>query len=392
MTSPHVETAPRRATADAVDAAATADAVLRLSGRAELDALLRLSPDAVLVADGTGRIRAVNTLAEQLLQATEVVLRRHAIDDLLPVELRDRHRRHRAGFAAAPQRRTVGWGRQLRAVRLDGSSFPVDVNLQPIELDGQALVIAAIRDRTREHELVTLNEELAEAARSLRSFVSLASHELRTPLTSVKGFAETLLSGRITDPAMAEQLLTRIRDNADRQDALISSLLDLSRIEGGKLNVAIEPVEVRTLVTGLIADIEDARVEADVPEVWVCADPLRLEQVLANLVTNALRYGAPPVTITARPREQRLALTVRDAGQGIDPALEATLFDAFTQASRGDRRTTAGLGLGLYIARELQHAMDGTIGYRRDAAGGTCFDLGLARIDRPDGTDQAPLT
>lgn len=377
MTSPHSDAAPGQDTVDAVDP------VLRLSDPRELDALLRLSPDAVLVVDDTGRIRAANALAEQLWRTSATVLERHSVDDLLPVALRERHRQHRATFRAAPQRRTMGWGRQLRAVRLDGSSFPVDVNLQPIELDGRSLVIAAIRDRTREHELVALNEELAEAARSLRSFVSLAAHELRTPLTSVRGFAETLLSGRVTDPQMVAQLLTRIRDNADRQNALISSLLDLSRIEAGKFHVTVEPVEVHALVTELVAGLDDDRVGADVPETWVSADPLRLEQVLLNLVTNALRHGAPPVAITARLQEQQLTLTVRDAGRGVDPAFEATLFDAFTQAGDGQGRTTTGLGLGLYLARELQHAMGGAIGYRRDAAGGTCFDLGLTRLDGP---------
>lgn len=369
----------------------TTEGALRLSSHTDLDALLRLSPDAVVVVDGTGRIRAVNDLTEQLLHASRAVLLRHSIDDLLPVELRDRHRHHRDTFTAAPQRRTMGWGRELRAVRLDGSSFPVDVSLQPVELDGEALVIAAVRDRTREHELVLSNAELAEAARALRSFVSLASHELRTPLTSVKGFAETLLSGRITQPEMVQQLLTRIRDNADRQDALITSLLDLSRIEAGKLHVSLEPVDVAALVTDLVADLDDDRVHAEVPTAWVRADPLRLEQVLVNLVTNALRYGAPPVTITGHAQDQQQVLTVRDVGGGIDPAFEATLFDAFTQASSGDRRVATGLGLGLYLARELQHAMDGTISYRRDGAGGTCFDLGLARIDRPQGTGPAPV-
>ncbi len=344
-----------------------------------IEAMLGLSPDAVVVVAADGTIRRANRIAAQLFRTTVDALVGSDVDDLVPGDVRHRHADERASFHASPGVRSMGSGRELSALRRDGSTFPVDISLQPVYLDDDRLVLAVVRDVSWHHELRAANRELAADARTLREFVSLASHELRTPLTSVKGFAETLLHGRASGDEERAQLLHRILRNADRQEALVAGLLDLSRIQRGRLEVIPEDITIDALADEIVATLDSTDLSADVPPLIARADPLRLEQVLVNLVVNAMRYGAPPVTLTAEATEDEVVMTVRDEGDGVAAEFEAALFEAFRQQSTGDRRDAEGLGLGLFLSRELMRAMGGRIEYRREGDVATCFDVHLPR-------------
>ncbi len=348
-----------------------------------LHAVLTLSPDAILVVDRHGTIHHANALAATLFRATIDGLSGASVDTLVPAHLRATHAAERARFDADPGLRTMGSGRDLYARRRDGSTFPVDISLHPVIIDDRRLVLAAIRDVGWHHELRAENQQLADHARILREFVSLASHELRTPLTAVRGFAEPLLEGRVT-PEAHDELLGRIVRNAARQEELIAGLLTLSRIQAGRLTVRPDVLDLQTLVTGVVEAIDDDAVTTEVPRLHIWADALWTEQVIVNLVTNALRYGAPPVLIDAHRRGLRVVLTVQDRGPGIDPDFEPVLFEAFQQQSTGDSRVAQGLGIGLFLARDLMTAMDGSIHYRRDdTAAWTTFELRF-RTTPPD--------
>lgn len=357
--------------------------------RAGIDAMLALSPDAVVVVEADGAIARANGLAAALFRTTIEDLEGSSVDGLVPVDVRRSHVLERAQFHASPSVRSMGSGRELQALRRDGTTFPVDISLQPVYLERERLVLAVVRDVTSHQALRAANRELAADARTLREFVSLASHELRTPLTSVKGFAETLLSGRASDENEQAKLLERILHNADRQEALIAGLLDLSRIQRGRLDITLEDIALRDLVGEIIATIDSPGVTADLPDVVVRADALRLEQVLVNLIVNALRYGATPVTVTAATSDDEVVITVRDEGDGVAADFESALFEAFQQQSTGDRRDAEGLGLGLFLSRELVRAMGGAIHYRREDGVATCFDLNLPRAADPVASDDA---
>jgi hypothetical protein len=232
--------------------------------------------------------------------------------------------------------------------------------------------------------------------RSRAELVSTVAHELRSPLTSVKGFTATLLNkwGRFTDDQKRVMLET-VNADADRVTRLITELLDVSRIESGRMEVHRQLVDVpdraRKIVAGRVAagDAEDRfRLEVldGLPETWLDAD--KIDQILGNLVENAVRHGAGIVTIVVEPAQLEsgeepagvpgaVAVSVRDQGEGIAPDVAPRVFRQFWRGKPrgGSRRGQhgGGTGLGLYIVKGLVEAHGGTIVVRRAPGGGAEF-------------------
>ena len=234
--------------------------------------------------------------------------------------------------------------------------------------------------------VVTLRDAAARAERSRADLVSEVAHELRSPLTSVKGFTSTLLAKweRLTDKQKLFMLET-VNADADRVTRLIHDLLDVSRIESGRLEVRRQVVDlaeaVRRVVAGRVAAGEPEerfRVETrgELPQLWLDAD--KIEQILLNLVENGVRHGAGTVSIVIEPCEGGAAVSVRDEGQGIAPE---TIPRVFRQFWRSKRRS--GTGLGLFIVKGLVEAHGGTITVGRAPSGGAEF-----RFTMPAGTPE----
>jgi len=234
-------------------------------------------------------------------------------------------------------------------------------------------------------------QQRARLERSRAELVSTVAHELRSPLTSVKGFTATLLAkwGRFTDDQKRVMLET-VNADADRVTRLITELLDVSRIESGRMEVHRQLVDVpdraRRIIAGRVAagEPEDRfRLDAipGLPETWLDAD--KIDQILANLVENAVRHGAGTITIVVEraristgDRPEAIAVSVRDQGEGISPEMAPRVFRQFW---RGKRR--GGTGLGLYIVKGLVEALDGDIIVCRAPGGGAEF-----RFTVPAGT------
>ena len=233
-------------------------------------------------------------------------------------------------------------------------------------------------------------QQRARLERSRAELVSTVAHELRAPLTSVKGFTATLLAkwSRFNDDQKRVMLET-VNADADRVTRLITELLDVSRIESGRMEVRRQLVDVperaRKIIAGRVAsgDPEDRfRLEAapDLPETWLDAD--KIDQILGNLVENAVRHGAGIVTVVVQRTKvsggqaEAIAVSVRDQGEGIPPEMSLRVFRQFW---RGKRR--GGTGLGLYIVKGLVEAMDGEILVARAPGGGAEF-----RFTLPAGT------
>ena len=231
-------------------------------------------------------------------------------------------------------------------------------------------------------------QQRSRAERSRADLVSTVAHELRSPLTSVKGFTATLLAKwpRFTDDQKLVMLET-VNSDADRVTRLITELLDVSRIESGRIEVHRElvdiPVQARKVIAGRVAagESEDRfRLEASdgLPETWLDAD--KIFQILANLIENAVRHGAGTVTIMVEPARTGtapgVAVSVRDQGQGIEPELAPRVFRQFWRVKR-----RGGAGLGLYIVKGLVEAHGGTIAVHQAPGGGAEF-----RFTMPAGT------
>jgi PAS domain S-box-containing protein len=250
--------------------------------------------------------------------------------------------------------------------------------------DRPPLLVVVGRDVTKVRELERLKEE----------FVATVSHELRTPLTPIKGFATTLLEGG--DRMSSETRRTAVESilrSAQRLERLILNLLEVSRIESRVVDVRNSSVEVCELTQRVVREFRDAwgdrDIEMSLPQRSCLAlgSELWIEQILSNLLSNALKYatGTEPIELTVRMDGDAVELCVADHGAGIPPEAAERVFERFERLDRSNRQ--AGTGLGLYIARELAHAMNGTLTLSDTPGHGATFSLRL----RPAAGQQATM-
>jgi signal transduction histidine kinase len=246
-----------------------------------------------------------------------------------------------------------------------------DVHLLQIVADRVALAI----DRA------TAYEELVRLTEIQQDFVALAAHELRTPATTIYGLAATLQE-RGND--LAQEVLHELRAalylQAERMRRLVDQLLDLSRIDAKRVKIRRERIQLRRQLEEIVASVagdraQDVMVEAP-SDLEANVDPNAVERVVGNLVTNALRYGAPPVTICAEHRDQHIRIRVEDSGAGIESDFVPFLFERFRRSEQ-TRQRASGIGLGLAIARSYAHAHGGDLLYAPRSPSGSCFELVL---------------
>ena len=226
---------------------------------------------------------------------------------------------------------------------------------------------------------------LAEKDRLLADknrLIATVSHELRTPLAGVVGFASTLAdqANEITDTERRE-LAGLIAESSNELAAIVEDLLVAARLESGSLGVSIE----RVSLDGLVADLVSPRHTLDVSGVYALGDPLRIRQIVRNLLTNASRYGGPNVRVSTRVSHQTARVVVEDDGAGVPAELADRIFEPFTRAHQRRGRTDP-VGLGLAISSQLASMMDGELRYVR-SGGKTSFELRLpvATLPAPTG-------
>lgn len=220
-------------------------------------------------------------------------------------------------------------------------------------------------------------DEVVRLTEFQREFVALAAHELRTPATTVYGLAATL-AHRELPAEMVEQLQKTLHEQAERMSRLVEQLLDMSRLDASSVRISPEPIQLRAELERIVKETAMGRehvVAVEAPEETVVADRAVLERVIGNLVTNALRYGAPPIRVVAR-KNTYLHISVEDSGEGIEPEFVPNLFDRF-QRSDAARQSGTGAGLGLSIARLYARAHGGDVVYDPDVNGGARFNLVL---------------
>jgi signal transduction histidine kinase len=245
---------------------------------------------------------------------------------------------------------------------------------------GNLTGLALDRSRLFEHERAT-RRALERADEVKTNFVALAAHELRTPVASVKGIVDTLHArrGELSDER-ATELEAMLRQQADRMAMLVEQLLDLSRLDAEAVPIHPQPLAVRQRVEELVRNAAGERREAvriDVqPDLAALVDPTAFDRIVSNLVVNALRHGAAPVTVTAERSDRHFRLAVEDRGPGVAPEFVPDLFERFTR-SEESRQRAGGSGLGLAIARSYAQAHRGDLLYEQAQPHGARFKLVL---------------
>ncbi len=357
----------------------------------ESETFFELAPEAFLVVSSDGTIVKANHSAHKLFKFELGTLCGVNVDSLVPSTERARHASLRNGYSNNPTSRIMGSSRTLEALSHDGESFPALINLVPIEYRGEIHTVAAIHDvsvqKHVEQTLADAKEKAESASRSKSEFVANMSHEIRTPLNAVLGAAQLL--GQTDPNSIQRKYIQMIRSSGEALLGVINDILDFSKIEAGYLEltpISFDLHEILNRVALMMSvNAGEKAIELVIdldPDVnnQIVGDPLRIQQVLINLVSNAIKFtdqGSVVLNITLREQvnssSQLLRFAVTDSGIGMNEEQKKRLFKAFSQADGSITRRFGGTGLGLVISNKILDIMGTKIHVDSELGRGSVF-------------------
>ncbi|HZN26367.1 MAG TPA: PAS domain S-box protein [Burkholderiales bacterium] len=359
--------------------------------------------DAIITIDARGVITTFNPAAERIFgYAREEAIGRN-VKLLMPEADRSRHDGYIANYLRTGQAKIIGIGREVTGKRKDGTTFPMELAISEFHLGDQRFFTGIVRDITDrkhlEYELRRRLNELAEADQRKDQFISLLGHELRNPLAPVSNGLQILRRSQVQHDAIG-RVVGMMERQVGHMVRLIDDLLDVSRITSGKIELRREMVELAALVQQAL---EAVRHEVDAKRqmlalknpdqpLHIYADPVRVAQIVTNLVSNASKYSEPSSTIwVALEKDQANAvIRVKDQGIGIPPDKLESIFEIFVQIDPSIERRQGGLGLGLMLVRSLVQLHGGSVSAHSDGPGrGSEFTVSLPLMATQNGEREA---
>ncbi len=351
--------------------------------------MLESAPDAMVIIGSDGVIAVVNNQAQRMFGYERDELLGKPVEMLLPERMRLRHVQHRQDFSRLPALRPMGTGLDLLARRSDGTEFPVEISLSPVEVSAGRFVSSVIRDVTErkelEKEIVAAREAAERANKANSAFLAAASHDLRQPVQAL-----TLLNGALRRTVKDPKALAMIESqdlSLTAMTNLLNSLLDISRLDAGKVTPEIEEFPVQRLVDRLAAEFgrqaiqEGLRFTAEPCATIVRSDPNLVAEIIQNLVSNALRYtetGA--VEFRASLDDGQCRIDVIDTGIGIEADQLEAIFQEFHQC-KSPGASTEGFGLGLAIVKRLADLLEHRLDVESTPGDGSRFSVWLPVAD-----------
>jgi two-component system sensor histidine kinase/response regulator len=354
--------------------------------------VLELAPDGLIVVDEKGVIQLANAQCEKLFGYTREELIGQPVEMLVPDHVRPRHPGLRESFHRAPAARGMGANRELQGLQKGGSLLPVEIGLSPLppRQGESAQVAVSVRDVTERREQEKALKEAkarAEEATEMKSmFLANMSHEIRTPMNAIIGLSHLALKTKLS--AKQHDYISKVHNAGTSLLAIINDILDFSKIEAGKLDVETTDFQIDEVIGAVTTVTAEkahdkgleflADVASSIPE-QLRGDPLRLGQILTNLVNNAVKFTERgEIRLKIEMLEQtgekvQLKFSVRDTGIGMTPEQAARLFQPFSQADMSTTRKHGGTGLGLTISRRLVELMGGQIWLESEAGVGSTF-------------------
>ncbi|SFI61374.1 ATP-binding protein [Albimonas pacifica] len=354
---------------------------------ARLEAVMDGASNGIVSIDAGGRIRYVNRALLEMFGHRREALVGRDVSVLAPEPHASAHAGYLRAYARTGQARILGRALEVEAVRADGSRFPVRLAVSAHRVDGAPTYTGLIADLSEERRTERMKAE----------FISTVSHELRTPLASIKGALSLLRSGVAGElPAAADEMLDMAQSNGERLIRLINDILDFEKISAGGLSCDIARVDLRALAARSLAELASmaeargVRLSLVPPDpagpgevaAEVQADAGRIAQVLANLVSNAVKHSdaGDAVVVAVTPDGDGWRVTVTDEGPGVPVHFRDRIFSRFAQADASDRRARGGTGLGLSISRAIVEAHGGEIGFDCPPGGGSVFAFRLPAV------------
>lgn len=338
--------------------------------RSILDAAI----DGFITIDEMGVVLSVNPAVERLFgyPPSEVVGRN--VSMLMPSPDREQHDGYLQRYRQTGARRVIGQGREVTALRKDGTTFAAELAVSELVVGGKRLFTGTLRDISERKRVARLQSE----------FISTVSHELRTPLTSIRGALGLVAAGVTGElPNEAREYVDIAVTNSDRLVRLINDILDIEKMQSGAMDFHLRAIDLGEAIKSSLA-ANDAFVSGHrarlvlsgpVPPGEVLVDPDRLSQVLTNLISNAAKFSPPEtaVEVSVQRLDDRFRVDVRDHGPGIPEEFHDRIFERFAQADASTTRQKGGTGLGLAISKAIVEKMRGRIAFEPAPGGGTRF-------------------
>ena len=347
---------------------------------------LDTAPDAMLIIDSAGIVQFANRQVSVLFGYAHDDVIGQPIEKLMPARFHSRHIGHRHRYMASAHLRPMGLGLDLYAQRRDGTEFPVEISLSPLEEEGSNLVCAAIRDvsagKRAESELIEARK-LAERANQAKSrFLATASHDLRQPLQALALLNRTLSS--VVNEPDARDALSQQEQTIASMSRLLNALLDISKLESGAVQTKQSDFVVSKLFEELrrefssIADDKGLELEVEEGGESVYSDPSLVEEVLRNLVSNAIKYTRRgSVRLQCRRDAALVRIEVHDTGIGIPADQIPYIFDEFYQVGVSASSSRQGYGLGLSIVHRIAALLGLDLAVRSEPGHGSTFSFAL---------------
>jgi PAS domain S-box-containing protein len=351
--------------------------------------VLDSAPDAMIIIDSAGKILFANRQVSALFGYAAAELVDGPVEKLLPERFRGRHVGHRSDYTHNVRVRPMGMGLELFGMRKDGTEFPVEISLSPIDQGSDVRVAAAIRDVTErkqtEKELREARRDAEHANLAKSRFLATASHDLRQPLQTLG-----LLNGALRRMIRDEECLELLREQDQAVDAmsrLLNALLDISKLESGAIKLELTDFDMDALFEQLrrdfasVASNKGLELAIEKPNVTVHSDPALVSQMLRNLLSNAIKYTQQgTVQLHCEIGGGKLRVAVRDTGVGIAPDQVGMIFDEFYQIGVTPNSSRDGYGLGLSIVQRIARLLELKVQVESDLGKGSIFSFELPAV------------
>ena len=367
-----------------------------------LRATVKSSLDSVLIADSDGVVVDLNDAAAQMFgfEASEMTGKEMS-GMIMPERLRSAHKAGMARYAATGKARVMGRRIEIDAQRSDGTEFPIELSISATGSGSDARYVAFMRDitdrRMAEESLKTAKDRAEAANRAKAQFLAAISHEMRTPLTGILGALDLLAAGELTE--QQRKFIRTANRSGHALLSVISDVLDISRLEAGKVDLDISVLDLEEIVEDVVEIIGNlaqergntiaVHIDGRLPG-RLMGDPARIRQVLLNFATNAVKFtydGFIDISVTELARNDGkvdVEISVRDTGPGISASDQEKLFKNFSQLNNASDQANSGSGLGLAISKRLVDLMSGTIGVDTELGKGSRFWFRLSFETGPE--------